>query len=366
MSESVVRIGYSLDLEGPYSANDVVVRDVHAAYFAEVNKAGGIDGREVELMVLDNGFDVPLHLDNLAQLVEASDRGVVAIGDLSHPLFGDASVSVLSGSDLLVVTDLEPAEPATGGTEVVSVAGSMCQQTAGALAALAPTDGARRRLALIGRQEAWAAESMETAREVADGLGFDIVTDIGDFTEPEDAVPQLLEVQSDVVWLAVAPRDLAALASVIEPAGQSWLWAGTSLTYDSAVLEGAAASALSRVYLHVSAVELAENAPDQVEVLSGLLPELTNGEAASALAAWKQAEFLHKSIEDAIAERDATRSGLVDAAQDLEAPAAEVSLYRLQPGSARTAGALSGEVGTQGLALADDLTVPAASSSVCR
>ena len=367
VTDSTIRIGYSLDLTGPYSSHDLVVRAVHEAYFDDVNNAGGIDGRDIDLVFLDNGFDVPLHLDNLAQLSEPSDEGVVAIGDLSHPLFGDASVSVLGDSGLLALANLLPDERAAGATTVQASAGSLCRETAAALGALAPVDGgARRRLALLSRDEPWAVSSADAARSLAEAQGFDIVLDVVGVDTPGDVVSQLVAIEADVVWLAVSPRDLVELSAALGQVNRSWRWAGTSLTFDSSVFESEAAAALARVYIHTSGIEPIDLAPSQLRrKLVEVLPALTYGEAATASAAWEQASRIHDALEESIGESNATRAGVARAARDLSTDV-DIGLYRLDPRNATTGLSISDDAGMVGLVIADDLVVPSENLASCR
>ena len=84
VTDSTIRIGYSLDLSGPFSARDARILDGHVAFFESVNDQGGIEGREVELVRFDNAFDVPAHLDNIAELIEQSSEGTALILSLIH------------------------------------------------------------------------------------------------------------------------------------------------------------------------------------------------------------------------------------------------------------------------------------------
>lgn len=362
VSDTAIRLGYSLDLTGPYSEHDLLVRDVTTAYFEQVNADGGIDGRDVELTVLDNGFDVPTHLDNLSQLADASTSGVLAIGDLSHPLFGDASVSVLNEADILAVAELEPAEPAGGATRVVAIAGSVCQQAKAGLAAVASSAEQASRLAIISNREAWAIASATSARDSADGLGLEIVTDLAGFDDLAEVSSVLLGVQSDVVWLAVSPNELVQLSTLLGGLDSVPLWVGASPTFDRSVLGDDVPPELADVYLHVSALGELEAATAERRELSELIPRLTYAEGTTALAALRQAKLLHRSIEDAIDARDLTRAGLARLAAMRADRSSRVELYRLAPDAA-TSSALDDESGGRGLELADEFVVSAEASA---
>ena len=355
VTDSSIRIGYSLDLLGPYSSHDSVVAAVHEAYFAAVNEQGGIDGRDVELVILDNGFDAPLHLDNVSQLAAATDAGVAAIGNLSHPLFGEASVSVLGDSGIGAVTDLKPNEPPVGRTSVAAVAGSVCAETTFALEALAPAPGATRRLAIVTRDEPWATHSGDVARANAEALGFQVVLDVANMDSPAEVVTSLLEIESDVVWLAVSPLELAELSSVIEPAARNWRWAGSSIGADAALLEPVSAEALASVYVQAFGIEPIDLAPQREQnELAELVPELTYAEARAGLIALRQAELLHQALEEAVEDGDLTRAAIAAQIAEL-GPEVNVALYRPSSGSATFSRPIADGDGSTGFTLAEDL-----------
>ncbi|HYR65434.1 MAG TPA: ABC transporter substrate-binding protein, partial [Reyranella sp.] len=58
VSDSEIKLGQSIPYSGPASAFSVVGR-VQVAYFKMLNAQGGINGRKVELISLDNGFSPP-------------------------------------------------------------------------------------------------------------------------------------------------------------------------------------------------------------------------------------------------------------------------------------------------------------------
>src|ERR1700716_4434201 len=58
VSDNEIKLGQSIPYSGPASAFSVVGR-VQVAYFKMLNAQGGINGRKVELVSLDNGFSPP-------------------------------------------------------------------------------------------------------------------------------------------------------------------------------------------------------------------------------------------------------------------------------------------------------------------
>jgi len=80
-----ILIGQSAPLSGTNRELGEEIRDGALAYFRKINAAGGISGRRIELVSLDDGNDTKLAADNARKLIE--ERGVLA-------LFGFASATL--------------------------------------------------------------------------------------------------------------------------------------------------------------------------------------------------------------------------------------------------------------------------------
>src|SRR5579875_2576317 len=75
VSDKEILIGQSVPYSGPASAFGSYGR-VMTAYFAMLNDEGGINGRKVKLISLDNGFSPPKAVEDTRKLVE--EYGVFA------------------------------------------------------------------------------------------------------------------------------------------------------------------------------------------------------------------------------------------------------------------------------------------------
>ena len=84
VSDTEIEIGQTLPYSGPASAYGQLGR-VEAAYFAWLNKRGGINGRKITLLSLDDGYSPPKAVEQIRRLVEQD--GVAAIfGVLGTPI----------------------------------------------------------------------------------------------------------------------------------------------------------------------------------------------------------------------------------------------------------------------------------------
>ena len=83
VTDSEIKIGQSTPLSGPASAFGIYSR-VEDAYFKSLNEKGGINGRKIKFIVLDNGFNPPKALEASRKLVE--EDGVLAeVGTVGTP-----------------------------------------------------------------------------------------------------------------------------------------------------------------------------------------------------------------------------------------------------------------------------------------
>ena len=83
VTDSEILVGQSVAYSGPASAFGSYGR-VMTAYFAMINAQGGINGRKIKLVSLDNGFSPPKALEQSRKLVE--ELGVLAeVGTVGTP-----------------------------------------------------------------------------------------------------------------------------------------------------------------------------------------------------------------------------------------------------------------------------------------
>ncbi len=78
VSESEIRLGQTMPYSGPASSYGTIGR-VEQAYFRMLNEHGGINGRKVNLLSLDDGYSPPKTVEQVRKLVESED--VLAIFD---------------------------------------------------------------------------------------------------------------------------------------------------------------------------------------------------------------------------------------------------------------------------------------------
>ena len=76
VSDTEIKIGQTMPYSGPASALGTAGR-AHAAYFSMINDRGGINGRKIKLISLDDAYSPPKTVEQTRKLVE--DEGVALI-----------------------------------------------------------------------------------------------------------------------------------------------------------------------------------------------------------------------------------------------------------------------------------------------
>jgi branched-chain amino acid transport system substrate-binding protein len=83
VSAQEIRLGQTVPFSGPVSVAGVVGH-ASLAYFDALNKAGGINGRQVKLIVLDDGYSPPKTVEATRRLVE-DDNVLMMYGSVGTP-----------------------------------------------------------------------------------------------------------------------------------------------------------------------------------------------------------------------------------------------------------------------------------------
>src|ERR1700677_1304349 len=69
VTDTEIKIGQTMPYSGPASAYGVIGK-TEAAYFKMINEAGGVNGRKINLISLDDGYSPPKTVEEIRRLVE--------------------------------------------------------------------------------------------------------------------------------------------------------------------------------------------------------------------------------------------------------------------------------------------------------
>jgi len=84
-SATEIKLGQTMPYSGPASAYGTIGK-VQQAYFKMINDSGGINGRKINLISLDDGYSPPKAVGQVRRLVEQDEVACVSntLGPASH------------------------------------------------------------------------------------------------------------------------------------------------------------------------------------------------------------------------------------------------------------------------------------------
>ncbi len=82
VTDAEIKIGQTIPYSGPASAYGVIGR-TEAAYFKTINEQGGINGRKINLISLDDAYSPPKTVEQIRRLVER--KGGFPLQHARHP-----------------------------------------------------------------------------------------------------------------------------------------------------------------------------------------------------------------------------------------------------------------------------------------
>ncbi|HYM30546.1 MAG TPA: ABC transporter substrate-binding protein [Candidatus Cybelea sp.] len=83
VSDTEIKLGQTMPYSGPASSYGTIGR-IEAAYFKMINDKGGINGRKIDLISLDDGYDPPKTVEQMRKLVE-EDNVLLDFNSLGTP-----------------------------------------------------------------------------------------------------------------------------------------------------------------------------------------------------------------------------------------------------------------------------------------
>lgn len=326
VTEDSIRIGLSADLSGPFSGLTSVIVAAQEAYFDRVNENGGIGGRQVELVTLDNAYDVPTQLDNYAVLSEESEEGVVMISQSTGSPHTSAIAGDLQDDNLLALPLSWYSGWATEfGSNVFELYTNYCFEGMNGVEFLVEQSGiAAPKLAIVSRPGEYGQDGAAGAKIAAEALGLEVI-DLEGSIAGDDFTPivsTLIAEQPDIVFITSAPGELAQIFGGAAQGGLTALWSGSSPSYNVALLDTPVGPALDAFYFHSTYAALwgANESPGMVDMMATIqerIPEGNYAQADSYVIGWTEAMFTEAVLTLATEKGDLTRAGVVAAANEV-------------------------------------------------
>lgn len=201
-----IRVGMSTALTGPAAALGRGVKSGAEAYFLRLNSAGGVQGRQLELIVLDDGYEPARTGPNMRSLVEEHEvfavignvgtpTAAVAVpiaGELKVPLFG-----AFTGAGLLRKSPPD--------RWVVNYRASYAQETAAMVDGLVGELGLKpSQIAFFTQNDAYGMAGYNGGIKALEAMGFAAATSLphGRYTrntiQVESGLAEIMDPRNDV------------------------------------------------------------------------------------------------------------------------------------------------------------------------
>ena len=215
VSKTSVVLGQSIALTGPGSALAVPFHQGAKMYFDRLNAAGGVNGRKIELVTLDDRGNAQIATENTKKLL---DQGVLSL----FGFYGSPQVTAIypqiKDSDVLLFAPMAAADEFRGAmyANVYSLRPGYAEEAA-AIARHAETLGARR-LGILHATDGESMAALDSAVRTMSSIGSNVVANAavtsGSVANSVDKVlaakPESVLVIGDANGAASAVRDLRA------------------------------------------------------------------------------------------------------------------------------------------------------------
>jgi ABC-type branched-subunit amino acid transport system substrate-binding protein len=329
--ETTIRIGLLADLSGPFAAlvKDIVV--AQEAYWKRVNEAGGIGGRRIQTVVVDQKYDVPTHKAKFQAMKARDGKGVLLISQSTGSPHTAAIKTELDEASMIAIPLSYYsgwADPAFGKNVFESYA-NYCFQAMNSVHHLHDALGAKT-LAVATFPGEFGQDAATGAKLAAEALGMDIVYDgEGKVVAPSPTSPNpdhtgivssIVASGADLVWTTVNPATLAGLMSQAGAKGFDGKWVGSFGTFHESLLKADVGPLIDSSYYHSTfTAALGTDVPGMqtmVDAIAAYKPDARSSD--TYIIGWTEAQTSDAILRAAAARGDLTRAGVVKAAFALD------------------------------------------------
>ena len=321
VTEDTIRVGLNADLSGIFAPLVTQIVAGQEAYWDIVNDNGGIAGKQIELVILDNGYDVPKHLENYEEMAAEDDNGVVFFSQSTGSPHTAATAEALVEDDLVAI----PlswysgwADPAIG-QNVMELYTSYCLEAMNGVEFLAGENGVTD-IAIISFPGEYGQDGAAGAKVAAEALGLNVVYDgEGAVVPGSDQTPvitELVAADPDMVWATINPTTLAEILGGAYAQGLRAIWSGNSPTWNYQLLATDLGPIADEVYHHSTYTALwgAVDTPGMTEMIEGMRAKQPDATLSDTyIVSWTEGYATQAVLELAASKGDMTRAGVVAA-----------------------------------------------------
>lgn len=327
VTEDTIRIGLNADLSGAFAPLVTQIVDAQEAFWEIVNDNGGIGGRQVELVILDNAYDVPTHLENYAIMAGDGPESVAIFSQSTGSPHTAATAEALIEDNLIAI----PlswysgfAEPGAG-ANIFENYTNYCFESMNAIEWMADQFDAQT-IAIISFPGEYGEDGAAGAEIAAEALGLEIVYNgrgaVVPGADQTPVVTALLEADPDLVWATTNPTTLAEIFGAATAQGLDAQWSGNSPTYNFQLLATPLGPAFDQYYTHSTYTQLwnTGDVPGMELVVEGMRSKRPDAPISDVyIVGWTEGLIVQQILEQAARNGDMTRAGIVAAANEIEA-----------------------------------------------
>ena len=326
VTDDTITVGMLADLSGAFAPLVSEIVAAQQVYWDMVNREGGIAGRQVELLIEDNGYDVPTHLEKY----DAIRDQVAIISQSTGSPHTSAIAQNLVDDDLVAI----PLSWYSGwpdpefGQNVFESYTSYCVESLNGIEWLHENRDVQT-VALISFPGEYGGDGDAGARRAIEELGLELVYDGGGQVTPPSAespnpdqsgiISQIVASDADLVWTTINHTTLAAVMGGAIGQGFDGLWSGNSPSYSFKLLGTELAPLLDQYY--IASTYIATWGTD-VPGMANVVDEMTAAQPDLPVSdvyiiGWTEAQIAHAILNQAAANGDMTRAGIVAAANEV-------------------------------------------------
>jgi ABC-type branched-subunit amino acid transport system substrate-binding protein len=327
VDDTTIKVGMLADLSGAFAPLVTEIVEAQKVFWDDVNANGGIAGRQIELVIEDNGYDVATQQEKYEAL-----RNEVAIFSQSTGSPHTAAIAPnLVADDLIAIPLSWYSGWAFGelGQNALESYTNYCFESMNGLEWL-HNNREVQTIAIISFPGEYGGDGAAGAAKAAEALGLEVVFDgTGQVTPPSADNPnpdqtaiisQIVQANPDLVWATVNPTAFAGIMGGAVSQGFTGLWSGNSPTYSFKLLGTALAPLLDQYYIASTyIVTWGSDVPGMQEVVDAMTaarPDL--GVSDVYILGWTEGEITKAVLEKAAENGDMTRAGIVAAAAEVE------------------------------------------------
>ena len=301
--------------------------DAQTVYWDMVNRNGGIDGKQVEFVVLDNAYDTATHLERYEVMRDTGGSGVVILSNSTGSPH-TAAISEMVAEDNLATIPLSWYSAWADddyGSHVFETGTNYCYEGMNGVEYMNDNlvDG-EAKLAVISFPGEYGQDGAVGAKIAAEALGIEVVYDgeaaVIPGADQTPVITGLVESGANMVWLTTSPGLTAEIMGGAAAQGFEAVWSGNSPSYSYVLLATELAPYLEANFLQ-STYNLtwgSSAGPGMVQMEAEMLAARPDSAISDAyVIGWLEGMATHQILEQAARNKDMTRAGVVAAANQV-------------------------------------------------